>query len=51
MLHRVGPLVGPNHRYGDRKSGLDADVHVAASGGGMVDAAGVKAGRLHAVRR
>ena len=47
MLHRVAPLVGPSHRYGDRKSGLDADVHVAASGSGMVDAAGVKAGRLH----
>jgi hypothetical protein len=47
MLHRVAPLVGPSHRYGDGKSGLDADVHVAASGGGMVDAAGVKAGGLH----
>jgi len=47
MLHRVAPLVGPSHRYGDGKSGLDANVHVAASGGGMVDAAGVKAGGLH----
>jgi len=47
MLHRVAPLVGPSHRYGDGRSGLDADVHVAASGSGMVDAASVKAGGLH----
>ena len=47
MLHRVVPLVGPSHGYGDGKPGLDADVHVAASGSGMVDAAGVKAGGLH----
>ena len=47
MLHRVVPLVGPSHRYGDGKSGLDADVHVSSSGSGMVDAAGVKAGRFH----
>ena len=48
MLHRVAPLVGPSHRYGDGKSGLDADVHVAASGSGIVDASGVNAGGLHA---
>ena len=47
MLHRVVPLVRPSHRYGDGKSGLDADVHVAPSGSGVVDPAGVKAGGLH----
>jgi hypothetical protein len=46
MLHGAVPLVDPIHGYGDGKSGLDADVHVAASGGGMVDAAGVKTSGL-----
>ena len=47
MLHRVVPFVGPSHRQGDGKSRLDADVHVAASGSGMIDAAGVEAGGFH----
>ena len=47
MLHRGVPFVGPGHGDGDGISRLDANVQVAASGCGMVDAAGVQAGGFH----
>jgi len=47
MLHRRVPFVGPSHGDGDGISRLDANVQVAASGCGMVDAAGVQAGGFH----
>jgi len=40
------PFVGPSHGHGDRVSGVDLHMHVAAPDGGTVDAAGVEAGRL-----
>jgi len=40
------PFVGPGHGHGDRVSGVDLHMHVAAPDSGMVDAAGVQAGRL-----
>jgi len=47
MLHRGGPFVGPGHGDGDGMSGFDANVHIAASACGTVNAAGVQAGGLH----
>jgi len=47
MLHRRVPFVGPSHRDGDGISRFDINVHVAASGCGMIHAAGVHAGGLH----
>lgn len=47
MLHGGVPFVSPGHGDGDGISRLDADVQVAASGFGMIDAAGVHAGGLH----
>ena len=40
------PFVGPSHGHGDRVSGVDLHMHVAAPDSGTVDAAGVQAGRL-----
>src|SRR6266404_1978655 len=42
--HGGVPLVGPSHGDGDRVSGVDLHVHVAAPDSGTVDAAGVQAG-------
>ena len=47
MLDRGVPFVGPCHGDGDRMSGFDANVHIAASGCGIVNAAGVQAGGFH----
>ena len=47
VLHRGVPLIGPDHGDGHRVAGFDLDVHVAATGGRMVDAAGVEACGLH----
>ena len=47
ILHGRVPFVGPGHGDGDGIARLDADVQVAASGSGMIDAAGVQAGGLH----
>jgi len=47
MLHRGVPFVGPGHGNGDGISRLDANVQVAASGCGMVNAGSVQAGGLH----
>ena len=44
ILHRGVPFVGPSHSDGNGISGVDANVHVAASSGRMVNAAGVQAG-------
>jgi len=45
-VHGGVPFVGPSHGHGDRVSGVDSHMHVAAPDSGMVDAAGVQAGRL-----
>jgi len=45
-LHGGVPFVGPGHGHGDRVSGVDLHMHVAAADSGMVDAAGVEAGGL-----
>ncbi len=45
-LHGGVPFVGPSHRHGDRVSGVDLHMHVAAPDSGIVDAARVQAGRL-----
>jgi len=47
MLHGGVPFVGTCNGDGDGISRLDANVQVAASGCGMIDAAGVQAGGLH----
>ena len=47
VLHGGVPFVGPSHGDGHGISGFNADVEVAASGCGMVDAAGVQAGGIH----
>ncbi len=47
MLHRGVPFVGPGHGDGHGISRLDANVQVAASGCGMIHAAGVQAGGFH----
>jgi len=44
--HGGVPFVGPSHGDGDRVSGVDLHVHATAPNRGMVDAAGVEAGRL-----
>src|SRR5712671_1251440 len=44
--HGGVPLVFPSHGHGDRVSGVDLHMHVSAPDSGMVDAAGVQAGRL-----
>jgi hypothetical protein len=44
--HGGVPFIGPSHGHGDRISGVDLHMHVAAPDSGMVDAAGVQAGRL-----
>jgi len=46
VLYRGVPFVGPHHGHGDRISGIDLHVHVAASGSRMVDTAGMQAGGL-----
>src|ERR1700686_1714634 len=46
VLHGSVPFVGPSHGHGDGVSGVDLHMHVAAPDSGMVDAAGVQAGRL-----
>ena len=51
VLHDGVPFVGPSHGHGDRVSGVDLHMHVAAPDGGMVDAAGVQAGGLQRDRR
>src|SRR6266403_2513245 len=38
------PFIGPSHGHGDRVSGVDLHMHVAAPNSGTVDAAGVQAG-------
>ena len=40
------PFVGPSHGHGDRVSGVDLHMHVAAPDSGIVDVAGVQAGGL-----
>src|SRR6266436_6207484 len=40
------PFIGPSHGHGDRISGVDLHMHVAAPDSGTVDAAGVQAGGL-----
>src|ERR1700688_2516029 len=40
------PFVGPSHGHGDRVSGVDLHMHVAAPDSGTVDAARVQAGGL-----
>ncbi len=47
MLDRGVPFVGPGHGDGDGMSGFDANVHITASGCGIVNAAGVQAGGFH----
>ena len=47
ILHGGVPFIGPDHCDGDGISRLDANVHIAASGCGMVNAAGVEAGGFH----
>src|SRR5437660_4190818 len=44
--HGGVPFIGPSHGHGDRVSGVDLHVHVAAPDSGTVDAAGVQAGGL-----
>ncbi len=44
--HGGVPFVFPSHGHGDRVSGVDLHMHVSAPDSGMVDAAGVQAGRL-----
>jgi len=44
--HGGVPFVGPSHGHGDRVSGVDLHMHVAAPDSGTVDAAGVQAGGL-----
>jgi len=45
-VHGGVPFVGPSHGHGDRVSGVDLHMHVAAPDSRMVDAAGVEAGGL-----
>ena len=47
VLHGGVPFVGPSHGYSDGILGFDADVHIAATGCGMVHAAAVQAGGFH----
>src|SRR4029077_4374294 len=44
--HGGVPFIGPSHGHGDRVSGVDLHMHVAAPDSGTVDAAGVQAGGL-----
>src|ERR1700686_991151 len=44
--HGGVPFVGPSHGHGDRVSGIDLHMHVAAPDRGTVDAARVQAGGL-----
>jgi len=44
--HSGVPFIGPSHGHGDRVSGVDLHMHVAAPDCGTVDAAGVQAGGL-----
>jgi hypothetical protein len=44
--HGGVPFVGPSHGHGDRVSGIDLHMHVAAPDSGIVDAARVQAGGL-----
>ena len=44
------PFVGPSHGHGDRVSGVDFHMHVAAPDSGIVDLAGVQAGGLQGDR-
>jgi len=44
--HGGVPFVGPSHGHGDRVSGVDLHMHVAAPDSGTVDAPGVQAGGL-----
>ena len=46
VLHGSVPFVGPSHGHGHRISGVDLHMHVATSGRGTIDAAGMKAGGL-----
>src|SRR6202521_793840 len=46
VAHGGVPFVGTSHRHGDRVSGVDLHMHIAAPDSGMVDAAGVQAGRF-----
>ena len=44
--HGGVPFVGPRHGHGDRVSGVNLHMHVAAPDAGIVDAAGMQAGRF-----
>ncbi len=48
--HGGVPFVGPSHGHGDRVSGVDLHMHVAAPDSGIVDLAGVQAGGLQGDR-
>ena len=48
--HGGVPFVGPSHGHGDRVSGVDLHVHVAAPDCGIIDLAGVEAGGLQGDR-
>jgi hypothetical protein len=50
VLHGGVPFVGPGHGHGDRVSGVDLHVHVAAPDSRIVDAASVEAGGLQGDR-
>ena len=50
VLHGGVPFVGPSHGHGDRVSGVDLHVHVAAPDSRIVDAASVEAGGLQGDR-
>jgi hypothetical protein len=45
-VHGGVPFVSPSHAHGDRVSGVDLHMHVAAPDSRMVDAASVEAGGL-----
>ena len=46
VLHGSVPFVGPSHSHGDRVSGVDLHMHVAAPDSGTINAGGMKAGGL-----
>jgi hypothetical protein len=48
--HGGVPFVGPSHGHGDRVSGVDLHMHVAAPDSGIVDLAAVQAGGLQGDR-